>query len=913
MTSLDPTRLLRFGNISIKKEDEYIKIVSEQTGGACGIFCKFDVQPNTVYEITVEASVISKGSAGIWVSDNGDRTLIWKHNVFGLSMRSVRHLFQHRNVKQTNIGVLIKNPSQNDIVYLRQISFLPKSGPGNYNTLQKPLSPEVLSSNMMLQRELEPTIQKMSLPVRTVPTNDPVAEMEKMSLEEYDYTKTLPLKLAPGNNDVLKTLTYAKQVAEEKARLAEEACRIAEQKSLEAHNARQLAEQRAKQNEAEKHSVQDGYLTLKKKVDQDTLAFHQIVQQKTVEAEQAIQQAELKVREAEEAKKNNEETIRKKEQETLELREKTQTMLRLLEEERKQKQQHEANKKQIQDEKRRKEEELDRLERERLQVEQRVKQYEEENQVVKNNYITLKKQHDDGILEIARINKMVQEREKETQRIVKEAEERARQKEEELATLREKINPDLDGERKRKEEELIRLEQRKLQMEKELQEMEAEKVRRMEELNTVLPKQVSEEKGVLQEPPPDDTIVIDAEVPDPNQLKTTKTYSQETLVRIRTIPLSEKHQRRILCCISGNLNESGSHLVLLDRWIRMISTIPGTEIHVLSEYEIQVDQTPLSDDVITNTNVKFFQPSQFKEPTLLDEHTWLKTVSDLGKGYQYDRVFLTASYLVVCPEVATLFDKKMDVYFDGSFFDISNSHTIEQVANLVPSISSIWVSSTAVLQKAKEDFALDTSHQTVVFLPVIKQTISVKNMPKINKSNKIKMLFVGSLSKLYMLDECLSAYENVAPVVNNVEFHIFGTIREYDKWTTQLVQKIKTTENVVYHENEPVKNIHEYHLGLVFRNRLMDQDLEMPEMIIKLSSYGVPCFVNGFSTVLRSFFGHDYNGYMTGPEDLPKKIFFYSRNRKVYEADQMRCIRSAQMYTEKTQLSNIQPLYVCGQ
>ena len=902
--SLNPASLLRFGNISIKKEYEYLKIISEQTGGACGVFCKFDVQPNTVYEITVEASVISKGSAGIWVSDNSDRTLIWKQGVFGLSMRPVHHVFHHGNVKQTNIGLLIKNPNKNDIFYLRQISFLPKSASSNYNTLQKTISP---------------TINTLPTGIETPKSSyDPIAEMEKMSVDGFNDMDSLPvsLRLAPGN-DLLKTLEVAKSIAEEKARLAEEACRLAEQKSLEAHNARQLAEQQAKKHEEDKNSVQEGYLTLRKKLDQNSLEFQRIVQQKTLEAEQAIQQAELKVREAELAKKSTDEVVRKKDHEAFELREKANLMLRLLEEEKKKKEQEEARRQQIQEEKSRKDAEVDRLEKEHILSEKRAKQHEEENTRVKQNYVTLKKQHDDGIQEIARINRLVQEREKESQRLIKEAEERALQKEKELFLLQEKLmkyqSSINESEVKRtKEEELVLLEKRRLEIEKQIQDMEEERMRRMNELKKVDSVPLVD---VVRKPMEDDEkIIIDTNVPDPNRLKTvSKTYSQETLVRIRSVPLGEKHKRRILCCIAGNLNEAGSHTRLLDRWIRMISMIAGTEIHILSDYEINVDKTPLSDDVITNVNVKFFQPSQFHISNLMEDRAWLTIATDLWKGYRYDRIFLTAPYIIKFPDVATIWEKKVDVYFDGSFFDISNSHAIEQVAQLVPSFSSVWVSSMAVLNKAKEDFALDTDMKTMVFLPVIKQTMSAQNLPKINKATKIKMLFVGSLTKLYMLEECLSAYENVAPVVNNVEFHIFASLQEHDKWTTQLIQKIKTTQNVVYHENEAVKNINEYHLGLVFRSRLMDHDLEMPETIIKLASYGVPCLVNGFSSVLRSFFGHEYNGYMTGPEDLSKKIFFYSRNRKVYEAEQIRCLRSAQFYTEKTQLLTIQPIYLCGQ
>jgi glycosyltransferase involved in cell wall biosynthesis len=330
-------------------------------------------------------------------------------------------------------------------------------------------------------------------------------------------------------------------------------------------------------------------------------------------------------------------------------------------------------------------------------------------------------------------------------------------------------------------------------------------------------------------------------------------------------------------------------------------------VHVLSQERLTKD-CPLADQVAAHPRVKFFQPQQFKLERLFENKQLYPILLELDSAYGYEHVLVYSEHIFKHPRIFIMFDTRLHLYLDGQLFETPHLGDLEQLKLLWPKCASIWCSSHSVRDCALRTLQLDNSDHIISFLPLISQIATVIDLPKMSK--KLKMCYMGKMNDDFLLIDLIDAFTKAKDLLNKAEFHFYGTPESSsERQKAVLKDKLQNTLGVVHHNDVSLEEARlvasQYHLGIYFRNRLFDGDLEMPEEVVYFTRAGVPCLVNESNHTLTSFYGKDYNGYLETTEDMTKRLFFYSRNRHAYEADQLLSLRVAQRYTFNSQLLKV--------
>lgn len=379
------------------------------------------------------------------------------------------------------------------------------------------------------------------------------------------------------------------------------------------------------------------------------------------------------------------------------------------------------------------------------------------------------------------------------------------------------------------------------------------------------------------------------------------------LVYTTQVPLEGPVKHRLLYWMSGDLNNrlSGAPQ-FLERFAQTLTRFEDLELHVLSQYPLD-KRNDLSDDVASHPRIRFFTPDQFKQKSIDGTKLLLKIMKELDASYHYQHIFVRSLELSRDKKFFRQFPNRLHVYLSGEYLEDVTFSEKEHLEYLYKQVKTFWCSSPAVKEQLVEE--LGTDNKVCCFRPMFEDVQHLADVPAI--VNKIRVCYFGEVSDQYLVVEMVREFTRATELLKDPDFHIYGSFVGEEGDKNRFLELVKNTPGVEYYEvsSKTMEQIMaEYHVGLFFPNKNLETGLNLPESILNYARMGLPCLV-AKTKAAGLFYGKDYNGFVTSVEDIPSKLFFYRRNKKVYAQDQRRSLHAAESYTFDSQFEELEHLF----
>ena len=129
----------------------------------------------------------------------------------------------------------------------------------------------------------------------------------------------------------------------------------------------------------------------------------------------------------------------------------------------------------------------------------------------------------------------------------------------------------------------------------------------------------------------------------------------------------------------------------------------------------------------------------------------------------------------------------------------------------------------------------------------------------LNKDNhKYRFLYLGTLAKRFGVHHFINAMPDIIKSEPNSEFHIFSEFKsDYAKSLKSMVEKLKLTNNVIFKNTIPYKDVNEilrlYDLGVVTYEQTQYMNLAIPTKALEFAANGLPFVISSLDAVKTIF------------------------------------------------------------